>query len=1067
MRTKATITVAMAAALAMATPAHAAQPISVGLSASPTARAQRGFGVDIVARGRGIAGLQAQVLVNGRAAEIGGIAPVARGARPLDPVAVRGGATVGLYGMNSSGGTLAHVAIFPRASGRVEIRIGAVEAVDASGRRLAVRISHASVVVRIGSGHQLFRAAQAPRASVREGHPVAADVNHDGRVTRQDLYESLYGWKAGDASGDVNGDGRTDVADVQAVLHRMQPDIHPYASTPPITFVVNSTTDAVDSTPGDHICASAPGVCTLRAAIDEANRHAGPDTIAFNIPGGAPQQIHLTLGKLVINQAGTTINGYTEPGAQPNTDPIDDNAVPGVELIGNGDGAKESIYVTNSGTVIEGLALNRMWKTIWFSQGASGNTVAGDLIGVDGFGQNIGYSGNAGVLLDAGAHDNLVGLPTLAGRNVIDSVSEGIDLYSSGTDRNIFRNNLIGVSPSGTQAWGAGDNGIDHNFGPKNNITGGFGPLDRNVISGSGNDGVEFSHGWNQALAPAQDTSLPYQINDNQVLGNYIGFRPDGSFDAAFANGHCFPGCETNDNGQGVNVIDGSNRTIVDGNWIDGLRSGIQVNADWSRGNIIRNNHIGIAPNGDNGTINRYGVWLHWNTKQNQVIGNSIGNTGWAGIALDTPSVYDNLISHNTFVNTGYPAIDMYPLTTVNTNGTQPLGADHAVFYPVITSATTTLVSGTAPKNATVELYGTWNDPGLFGPGRSFLVTTTADASGAFSAPVSLAAGDIVTATATFNGNTSEFGQNVAVPGAPPHVHGVTFSDWEGFSGTTMNDIPLGTVANSVSRLDSLESPTDRGDNLGTRLQALLTAPATGTYTFWIASDDNGRLMLSPSSDPAGRQIIAHVDSWTPSRAFDTFPSQMSQPVTLVAGQQYYIEAFSKEGGGGDNLAVAWSGPGIPRQVIPVDYLTPSTAGCTGWCPNAPAPPTNALLQSFTGQCLDVWGASQQDGTQVTQYPCHGQGNQRWTLTGSGAMTVYTGPAKCLTPSNESLVPGTPVVIGTCDGSPAQTWTQTAAGEFTVGGLCMEVQGASSAAGAIAQIATCDGAPEQKWTFAS
>ena len=102
-------------------------------------------------------------------------------------------------------------------------------------------------------------------------------------------------------------------------------------------------------------------------------------------------------------------------------------------------------------------------------------------------------------------------------------------------------------------------------------------------------------------------------------------------------------------------MIDGTNRTIVDGNWIDGLRSGIQVNAAWSTGNIIRNNHIGVAPNGGNGQIGRYGVWLHWNTKSDQVINNEIANTAWAGIALDTPSVYDSPISQNTFRNIGLP----------------------------------------------------------------------------------------------------------------------------------------------------------------------------------------------------------------------------------------------------------------------------------------------------------------------------------------------------------------------------------------------------------------------------
>ncbi len=44
-------------------------------------------------------------------------------------------------------------------------------------------------------------------------------------------------------------------------------------------FTVNNTADAVDANPGDGLCATAQGACTLRAAIQEANALAGPDTI--------------------------------------------------------------------------------------------------------------------------------------------------------------------------------------------------------------------------------------------------------------------------------------------------------------------------------------------------------------------------------------------------------------------------------------------------------------------------------------------------------------------------------------------------------------------------------------------------------------------------------------------------------------------------------------------------------------------------------------------------------------------------------------------------------------------
>ncbi|WP_376694929.1 choice-of-anchor Q domain-containing protein [Wenzhouxiangella sp. EGI_FJ10305] len=52
------------------------------------------------------------------------------------------------------------------------------------------------------------------------------------------------------------------------------------------TFNVNSTTDAVDSNPGDGICetSSGSGDCTLRAAVMEANEAAGPHTI--ELPAG-------------------------------------------------------------------------------------------------------------------------------------------------------------------------------------------------------------------------------------------------------------------------------------------------------------------------------------------------------------------------------------------------------------------------------------------------------------------------------------------------------------------------------------------------------------------------------------------------------------------------------------------------------------------------------------------------------------------------------------------------------------------------------------------------------------
>ncbi len=49
-------------------------------------------------------------------------------------------------------------------------------------------------------------------------------------------------------------------------------------------FTVDSSADARDATPGDGICATSAGVCTLRAAIQETNALAGED--AIEVPAG-------------------------------------------------------------------------------------------------------------------------------------------------------------------------------------------------------------------------------------------------------------------------------------------------------------------------------------------------------------------------------------------------------------------------------------------------------------------------------------------------------------------------------------------------------------------------------------------------------------------------------------------------------------------------------------------------------------------------------------------------------------------------------------------------------------
>ena len=107
------------------------------------------------------------------------------------------------------------------------------------------------------------------------------------------------------------------------------------------------------------------------------------------------------------------------------------------------------------------------------------------------------------------------------------------------------------------------------------------------------------------------------------------------------------------------------------------------------------------------------------------------------------------------------------------------------------------------------------------------------------------------------------------------------------------------------------------------RFRALLVAPADGYYSFWVAGDDYASLRLSDGEGAGGLTEIAAVPGWSRPNQWDKYPEQRSAEIWLEAGRAYRIEAIGKEAYGGDSLSVAWSGPGLERQVITADYLAP------------------------------------------------------------------------------------------------------------------------------------------------
>ncbi len=184
---------------------------------------------------------------------------------------------------------------------------------------------------------------------------------------------------------------------------------------------------------------------------------------------------------------------------------------------------------------------------------------------------------------------------------------------------------------------------------------------------------------------------------------------------------------------------------------------------------------------------------------------------------------------------------------------------------------------------------------------------------------------------------------------------------WSNLAGTAIADLtnhpdypdnPTGTEL-----LDQFEGPVDWADNYGTRMFGWLTPPETGDYTFWIAGDDAQELWLSTDVDPAHAVRIANVASWTNSREWEKETNQKSEPVSLQAGQKYYLLALGKEGSGGDSLAVAWQGGSIAaREVISAQYVDTFAL-----------PPLQAFSPSPADDAVDVpqslvlsWSAGEQ-----------------------------------------------------------------------------------------------------------
>ena len=163
---------------------------------------------------------------------------------------------------------------------------------------------------------------------------------------------------------------------------------------------------------------------------------------------------------------------------------------------------------------------------------------------------------------------------------------------------------------------------------------------------------------------------------------------------------------------------------------------------------------------------------------------------------------------------------------------------------------------------------------------------------------------------------------------------------------------------------------------------------------------------------------------------------------------------------GGGNKKAAYTSVlnalnGASPSPSPTDPSTPPSS--------TPPPPGGAkrIVGAQSGRCIDVPGASQNNGTRVQLYDCNGQTNQAWTLTSSKQLTVYG--SRCLDAAGSGN--GSAVQIYSCNGQANQQWNVNSNGTITgvQSGRCLDVWGTGN--GQPVQIYDCNGQANQRFSL--
>lgn len=228
------------------------------------------------------------------------------------------------------------------------------------------------------------------------------------------------------------------------------------------------------------------GAGSLAQAITNANATAAADVIEFNIVGVG---IHTIAGSLPAITQPLTIDGYTQPGAQPNnaTDGTT-NADLRIVLDGSDLDLGDSVLDVEAGpTTIRGLTINGISDTksaaINVASGVTDVSILGNFIGTNAKADADASSGH-GIIVRGSAQIGTEAAPDL---NVI-SGNDGAGVMLRGAGA-VVQGNLIGVNLAGLPNLGNGVGVQLLSAGASDNLIGGS-DFQGNTIAGNELEGI-------------------------------------------------------------------------------------------------------------------------------------------------------------------------------------------------------------------------------------------------------------------------------------------------------------------------------------------------------------------------------------------------------------------------------------------------------------------------------------------------------------------------------------------------------------------------------------------------